>query len=304
MHRILILSLLLAAPVLRAESLSEADREALIEKLDKLRDTAREKAMGRIGAAAAAYREGMASDEAAAELYVKCVEKVEFEDRQRSSKEFRDWKRHHDDQLKDPARRRCLRHQLRWLLLSLEAAEAGEKREALAPKAAEALEAIFGNPEQFDGKVDTLREPVTATVFAKAYNLGGARLENWPLSPLEIGAVFEQVIFPPLARAGKFEALRGQWAKRMGYESAVLEFWSGRDPKDGPSPEQEKFSAETLPELEWRMENALYAAGDERRAALNMLEHLGENLGHPKVREWGEEFRKLVDPPDESAAAE
>jgi hypothetical protein len=303
MQRILFLSLWFAASGLRAEPLSPADREALIERLDKLRDTAREKALGRIGSAAAAYRTAMASDEAAAELYLKCVEKVEFEDRQRSSKEFREWKRHHDDQLKDPARRRCLRHQLRWLLLSLEAAEAGDKREALAPKAAEALEAIFGDPGQFDGKVDTLREPVTGTVFAKAYNLGGAKLENWPLSPLEIGPVFEQVIFPPLARARKFESLRDQWAKRLRYESVVLEFWSGRDKKDGPSPEQEQFIAEGLPELEWRRETSLFQAGDQRRAALHMLEHLEVNLAHPKVREWGEEFRKLVEPTPAAAAA-
>ena len=297
MRHIFFLCLMLAAPLLRAESLSAADREALIERLDKLSDSAREKVMGRIGTAAAAYRAAMVSDEAAAELYVKCVEKVEFEDRQRSSKEFRDWKRSQGGMLKDPANRRCWRHQLRWLLLTLEAAEEQGDRKELAVKAAEAMDAIFGNPEQFDGKVDALREPVTGTVFARAYGLGATKLEDWPLSPLESGAVFERLIFPPLVRARKFDALRDQWAKRVRYERVPLEFWSGRDPKDGPSPEEEKFSAEMQPELEWRMESALYLAGDERRAALRMLEHIEENLSHPKAREWGADFRKLVEPP-------
>jgi hypothetical protein len=298
MHRLLALTLLFAAPAVRAEPLSLADREVLLEKLAKLHDSAREKAMGRIGSAIAAFRTGMASDDAAAELYLKCVEKVEFEDRRRSSQEFREWKRHQDDRLKDPGLRRCLRHQLRWLVLSLEAAEAGDNRDALAPKAVEALDAIFGNPDQFEGNVDPLREPVTSTVFARAYNLGGAKLKNWPLSPLDIGEVFDLVIFPPLIKDGKFDALRDQWLKRVRYETTVREAWTG-DPgkKNERSLEYEKFIAETLPDLKWQMEESLYAAGDERRAAANMLAHLEENLTHPKAREWGERFLKQIEPP-------
>jgi len=297
MHRLLALTLLVATPALRAEPLSQADREALIERLAKLHDSAREKALGRIGTAIAAFRAGMASDDAAAELYVKCVEKVEFEDRRRSSREFREWKRHQDDRLKDPGLRRCLRHQLRWLVLSLEAAEAGEERDALAPKAAEALDAIFSDPGQFAGNVEPLREPVTSTVFARAYNLGGARLKDWPLSPLDLSAVFDLVIFPPLVKEAKFDALREQWLKRVRYETIARDDWRGDEGKAKErSPDYEKFLAETLPELKWQMEESLYDAGDERRAAINMLAHLEANLTHPKAREWGESFLKRVEP--------
>ncbi len=310
MHRTCLLALLFSAPLLPAEPLSEADREALIEKLDDLRDNAKEKAMGRIGAAAAAFRAGMASDEAAVDLYLKCIEKVEFEDRKRSSQEFREWKRRQDDRLKDEGLRRSLRHQLRWLVLTLEAAEAGEKRDDLAPRAAEAVDAIFSNPEQFDGNVGALREPVTNTVFARAYNLGGAKVENWPLSPLEINQVFNQIVFPPLRGEGKLDALREQWLKRIRYEGVVREYWSGGEPGRGKgeerSPEYEKFISETLPDLKWQMEEDLYKAGDQRRAALNMLEHIETHLTHAKAREWGDRFRALIDPPkvEEGAPAE
>ena len=67
MHRICLSALLFSAPLLQADPLSQADREALIEKLDALRDNAREKALTKIGSAAAAFRAGMASDEAAVE---------------------------------------------------------------------------------------------------------------------------------------------------------------------------------------------------------------------------------------------
>lgn len=306
MHRTFLIAFLFSAPLLHADPLSQADREALIEKLDDLRDNAKEKAMGRIGSAAAAFRAGMASDEAAVALYLKCIEKVEFEDRKRSSQEFREWKRRQDDRLKDAGLRRSLRHQLRWLVLTLEAAEAGDERKGLAVKAAEAVDSIFGNPEQFDGNVGALREPVTNTVFARAYNLGGAKVENWPLSPLEISLVFNQIIFPPLRVEGKFDALREQWAKRIRYEGIVREYWSGggngRGRNDERSPEYEKFIAETLPDLRWQMEEDLYKAGDQKRAALKMLEHIEANLTHAKAREWGDRFRTLIDPPAVTAA--
>ena len=305
MHRTCLLALLISAPLLHADPLSQADREALIEKLDALRDNARAKAMTKIGAAAAAFRAAMASDEAAVKLYLDCIEKVEFEDRQRSSQEFREWKRRQDDRLKDEGLRRSLRHQLRWLVLSLEAAEAGDKREALAPKAAEAVDSIFGNPEQFDGNVAALREPVTNTVFARAYNLGGAKLEDWPLSPLEVSAVFNQILLPPLRAAGKHDELRAQWTKRIRYEGIVHEHWSGgeggREKHDERSPEYEKFIAETLPDLRWQMEEDLFKAGDQKRAAINMLEHIETHVTHTKARDWAERFRTLVSPPEPAA---
>jgi hypothetical protein len=307
MHRICLSALLFLAPLLHADPLSQADREALIEKLDALRDNAREKALTKIGSAAAAFRAGMASDEAAVKLYLECIEKVDFADRQRSSQEFREWKRRQDDRLKDEGLRRGLRHQLRWLVLSLEAAEAGDKRDALAGRAAEAVDSIFSNPEQFGGNVGALREPVTNTVFARAYNLGGAKLENWPLSPLEVSAVFEQILFPPLRKEGKHDELRTQWAKRIRYEGILREHWSGgeagRGKGDERSPEYEKFISETLPDLRWQMEVDLFKAGDQKRAALNMLEHIEANVTHTKARDWAEVFRTLVDPPAAAAAS-
>jgi hypothetical protein len=304
MHRHAALALMFAAPLVHADPLSEADREALIEQLDNLRDNAKEKAMGRIGTAAAAFRAAMASDEAAVDLYLKCVEKVDFEDRKRSAQEFREWKRRQSDRLKEDGLGRCLRHQLRWLVLTLEAAEAEGDFSKLAPRAAEAMDSIFGNPEQFEGNVGPLREPVTNTVFARAYNLGGAKVENWPLSPLDVATIFGQILLPPLRAEGKHDTLREQWLKRIRYEGIVREYWSGgggpRGRQTERSPELERFIAETLPDLKWQMEEDLYKSGDQKRAAVNMLAHIEAHLTHAKAREWAERFRNLIDPPKEA----
>lgn len=322
MHRTALFALLLpAAPLaVQADPLSDADREALIEKLDNLRDTAREKALGRISIALSAYRAAMASDETAMEFYLKCVEKVDFTDQNRSSQDFREWERRQKDRLKEDGFSRCLRHQLRWLVLTLEAAEAQGKYKDLAPKASNALDDIFNSPEQFGGNVGTLREPVTNTVFARAYNIGGAKVESWPLSPLEISAVFNQILFPPLKSTGKLDLLREQWQRRIRYEGIVRHEMTGNGGGgngggesrgrgdngrgEGQSTEYEKFVSETLPDLKWQMEEDLYKAGDQQRAAVNMLAQIESHLTHPKAREWAERFRSLIDPPKAEAPKE
>ena len=303
--RICLLAAALAFPTLHASPLSEADREALIEKLDGLRDTAQAKAMGRIGSAASAFKAGMASDDAAVDLYLKCVEKVDFKDKDRSSQDFRDWKRRQGDRLKNPEIRRAMRHQIRWLHLTLEAAENEGKFEKLAPKAADILEGIFGNPEQFGDRVDILRENVQGTVFARAYNLGGVTIEKWPLAPLQVSEIFDRVILPDLRAKKKFDSMREQWKRRITYEGISAENWIPAGDRKGEADrvaESNRFTSEKIFELQWEMQMDLFKSGDQKVAALGMLKHIESNLGHAKARTWAEQFRQLVDPKKQAPA--
>lgn len=310
MSRNLLLALLLAAPIVHADPLSQADREALIEKLDALKENAKEKAIGKVDSAASAFRAAMASDEAAIELYLKCVEKVEFTDQKKTAQEFREWKRTRGEQLEADGMGRCLRHQLRWLVLTMDAAVADGKTADLASRASDALESIFGSPQQFDGNVQPLREPVTNSIFARAYGLGAIKANNWPLSPLEVAQVYNQVIFPPLREKHNISTLREQWMKRIRYEGVIHQYWGGqggngrrgeREKKpEGTSPEYEKFLTETQPDLMWQMEEDLYKSGDQKNAAVAMLKHIEENITHPKAREWAERFRNLIEPQKEA----
>lgn len=321
MHRSCLLAtvtLLAAAPLCHADPLSEADKQALIEKLEALRDNVKSKALSRMGAAVQAYRAGMASDDAAMELYLKCVEKVDFEEQNKSSQDFREWKRRQGDRLESAGFKASLRHELRWLIMTLEAAEKPEKIADLAPRASEALTAIFENPDQFDGNADALHSPVTSTVFARAYSLGMVKPEKWPLSPMDIGPVFDQVILPPLRAKGSFDAMREQWARRIRYEGVSRQSFhgggeggggggrGGRGEKEKPkheeaNPEYEKFITETQPEMVWQMELDLFKSGDQKRSAVKMLEHIEGHITHPKARDWGQQFRTLIDPPKTEA---
>lgn len=299
MLRSSLLALLLATPVLHAESLTQADKEALMEKLDALSDTAKEKAMSRIGSAISAFRAGMASDEAAVNLYMECVEKVQFKDQKRSAQDFREWKRRESERLDQEGLKRCLRHQLRWLMLTMEAAEKPDEASALAPRASEALDSIFSSPDQFEGNVEALRQPVTESMFARAYGLGNLKAEKWPLSPLDLPQVFDQIMLPPLRGKGSYDGMREQWQRRIRYEGIVRQSFTGRrekGKKEESSPEYDKWISEGQPDMVWQMELDLYKAGDQKKAAVRMLEHLETNVTHPKARDWGMQFRTLIEP--------
>jgi hypothetical protein len=288
----------------RSEPLSAADREALLEKLEKLRESADAKVDARFRTALAAYRNAVGSDDEAISLYLKCTEKVNFEDQQKKPSEFREWKRKEDERLSDPALRDALRIQLRWLILTLQAASEKANRNDLASSALDIVDSVFSDPKKLRSQTGLLGEDVTATVFARAYEIGNLKLEKWPLSPTSLAQIYDEVLLPPLRHPDRVGQLRSAWIKRIQQEGAMREFWSPAPKEtrrigmaeDQRPPEYDQFLADTVPQLQWQMELDLFRAGDEGEAAMRMLAHLEKHINHKSAREWGEEFGALLRP--------
>ena len=290
--------LALSCPTAFAQKLSNSDREALLEKLEKIREEADSKVDARFRAAITAYRAAMVSDDTAMDLYLKCEEKVNFEDMQKSGSDFRDWKKSNDDKFSDKSFREALRQQLRWLVLTLEAASEDPDTDKLATEASKVLESIVSQADDFTKFRSVLQQPATASVFARAYDINGVKVEKWPLSPLPVTAIYEQVILPPLRRPDRLAALADAWDKRMIQESTLLDAWDADSDGKGKSgehgPAYEKFVSETLPALRWERELDLFRNGDERAAALRMLTHIEGNLSHENAPKWADEFSTLL----------
>lgn len=300
----------LAAGNAHAQALSDADREALLGNLEKLRETAVAKIDGKYRVALAAFRSAMGSDDQAMELYLNCVERVNYDEQQRKTQDFREWKRKEADRLADPAFRRALRVQLSWLILTLQASADKPDAVKLRADAEEILDSIFRDAEKLKGQEKMLGESVNSSVFARAYEINRLKVENWPLAPINLEEIYSDIILPPLRNAAHLPALRTAWIKRIQQDMAKHEFLSGggegrgQDPRrpgpttpsTGNSPEYEKFLTENVPQLQWNMEMDLFHAGDESGAAVRMLAHLEKNINHPSAREWGEQFKKLLTP--------
>lgn len=298
-----------------ADPLSSADREALLESLEKLRDNANAKVDARFRLAIAAYKEAMTSEETAIEFYLKCIEKVNFEDQQKKNSDFREWKKKEEDRLKDQGFRLALRYQLRWLILTLMASSEKTKLSDIIPEGQEVVDSIFRDASRLGDQMQTLAQPVTGTIFARAYEIGGVENDKWPQSPVNLDSFYGQIVFPPLRMPSRVDSLRAAWIKRIQQEGIKVEAMGmngngGRRNGQplGPRPaETERFIAETVPQLQWQMEMDLFRAGDEAGAAMRMLAHIEKHLAHKSSREWGEDFRNLLKPkekPVPTAAAD
>ena len=300
----LVLCLVLLAVRVVAEPLTASDREALLENLDKLRGIVTERVDSRFRAAIVAYRGGMASDGAALEFYLKCVDKVKFEDQYKKAADFREWKKKEEAKLSETSLRRALVYQLRWLVLTLQAASENADRAKIVAEAQQQIDEVMHDAGVLTNQSEVLSQNVIGTVFAKAYEVGAIDLEQWAYSPYSIGEAYEQIILPAYRAGGDVNALRACWIKRITQEGVLHEPASAKvktnshalAPESNRSAGMKKFLAETQPSLQWMMEKDLFRCGDQRGAAVRMVAHIEKHLAHPNVRDWGDELKAMLAP--------
>lgn len=318
---ILLLGIALSTQVVHAQALSNADRAALLGNLDKMREEAESVLDGRYRLAVSAYRNALSSEDATMDLYLKCYEKVNFEDQKKKAMDFREWKRTEGEKMADPAFRTALRHQLRWLILSLQAASLNPDRAKLSADAMQAVDAIFADARSLKGQGQLLGQAVTGTVFARAYDIRNVKADGWSFSPVDLASIYDKTVMPPLRNAAHLGTLRSAWTKRIQQETIKQEFLDTRRREENrreeggknnrrddeeqqrigmadamQSPEYQKFLDEELPKLQWEMEVDLYKAGDETGAANRMLAFLQKNVRHPSSREWADQLKTLLTP--------
>lgn len=306
---ILLISASLSLNCVQAAALTGVDRETLLERLEKLQNASASNSNARYRIAMAAYNNAVGSNEAAIELYLNCMEKVNFKDQQKKAAEFREWKRKESDKLADPGLRIAIHYQLRWLILSLQSTSENADRPKLAAEAQQVVDAIFSDPEKLKNQAALLGQSVTSSIFALAYEIDSVKVENWALSPIQLDQIYDQMLLPPLRSPNSVEELRATWIKRILQEGAKAEHWADNNKEDRrigmatamKPPSYEKFLADDQPKLQWQMELDLFSNGDESGAAVRMLAHLQKYLNHPSAREWEEQFRKLLKPDTEAS---
>ncbi|MEI7956755.1 MAG: hypothetical protein WCJ66_16445 [Verrucomicrobiota bacterium] len=285
---------------LAADPLSQADRKTLLENLEKLRETVTGRVDARFRAAITAYRAAMGDEKTVMEFYLKCEKKVNFEDKHRKASEFNDWKKRQEEHLNDPTTRRALMHQLRWLVLTLQAASDKADLNKLAPEAQQIVDDLFGDVPTLTSQQEILGQNATSSVFARAYDIAGVKLEKWPFSPINLAQIYDTVLLPKCRASGDILALRAGWLKRLRQEGVFFENVHTKGKFNGkalvPDVAQEKFVTETLPDLQWQMETDLFRCGDQRGAATRMIAHIEKHLVHRHAKEWSDELKVLLSP--------
>lgn len=300
-------------PATAAEDLSDKDREALLSKLDVIRDDNQAKVAARFRTATAAFTSAMSSNSEALKFYLDCTKKVDFDDKDRPFREFREWRDRNDEKFSSQEFRLALRYQLRWFVLTLKAASDIEDASELSGEASAIIGDMFSNTEKLQGQKGVLQQGVNGTIFARAYKLNNISVKKWPMSPLPMASVFDQVILPPLRNRGNVERLHSAWESRIRFEGQVVKILAAslrssggskdRNKKDNEALAYERFVTERQPDLIWAMEVDCFKAGDEREGARRMFRHLTSNLSHSKASAWESQFRELITPKSRGEAA-
>ena len=276
--------------------LTDLDVEELLERLDDLEEGAGGRQAIRLGAAKAALSSALKNEAAAWDLYTNCVEKVQFIDQGRPPQAFREWKRNAKDRL-GPQFPLLLRHQLNWLLMGIEVAGAAEVTPAMSAKGIERLDQLVKDLPDMSAHENALREEnVMKSAFAKSYGLDALALENWPGEPLKIEEVYNNFILPPLRNPKSLAALKTAWTKRIEQEGFIaIPGAAAKGVRDEVREARRKvFLEEKRPQLLWDMEVDLFKAGDQRGAAVRMVEHIKKNHGHKNEGKWIGEFKELI----------
>lgn len=298
MMKYLLISLALNISV-SAQELTEVDRDLLLDKLKEIQQSANNAAKGRFASAVTAFRAAAESDVAASELYLKCVEKVDFQDEAKKAKDFREWRKRHKDRRDSPGFRRALRYQLKWLLATIEVSQDPDVRKRMPDTAISAIETILADADTLKGNTGILQQSVLASYFARAYDLSSLQVENWVTSPFDITGLYEGVILPPWQNSDSVTMLEKGWNKRIEHTGLAIKAFSKEGEKDR-LPEFEKWHKNGRLDLIWSKESDLFTYGNQRTAALRMLDHVKENLSHPKAPSWVADFTSMVKKTEEA----
>lgn len=289
------ITLLFLSPLASAQdTLTEKELGTLLKRLAALKDEAGQRKSGRVATAVAAYKNALAGNEATIDLYLQCIEKVRYADQNRPLIEFREWKRTQKDKFGELSFREALRHQLRWLMLGLEVASKELDPTDMAEKAAEIVATITRDARALAPHMAILRENSFGSVFANAYRVSHLAPENWPASPLPIGAVYETAILPRFRHEGNIKRLEAAWTARIEQEAILVTMEAEVDKERGEA-KLDRFNTEERPQLVWKMGTDIFKAGGQRQSAAKMLVFLEANLGHRSAVEWAAEMKELLE---------
>ena len=290
--------LALTLSVACGEELSEADRETILQRLEAIQDASNARVDQKFRSAMSALSAASGSESAALNLYLDCVKLVNFDKEDKSHVEFREWQRKNKEKYSEASFKLALKYQLQWLILVIKAASEDPDMDQIANDAAGLLGSIIARADDLNGQRATLQQGVNSSVFAKAYEINDIRVEELPMAPLQIDAIYEQLLLPPLRDPDRINSLRSAWQKRIAQKGELIRQWSVKPDehlRQGERPpEYEKFIEEQVPQLRWAMEVDVFNAGDERGAAIAMLQHIEKHLAHQSATQWAEQFTSLL----------
>ncbi len=272
---------LAAAGAARAQDeLPDEVREKILEKLEKLTESAVESKFGKFSSAATAFQAAAASPATAYEFYVDCYKLVYFDREGKSFSEFREWKAENAQKLRATEYANALQMQLQYLALTIRYINMEDQSQIVAPLSAY-IDSLVANEKRIGRQRRVLQEDISLSVFAQAYRLQNAIIDqkSWETVPINLHGHFQRVILPILRESGTTDSIAAAWDRYIQLEAALV---ANREDVGM----EEEFKERRLPSLQWAKWSDVADHGGRPKAAAAMLALLEKNIHHDEAENW------------------
>lgn len=209
-----------------SESLDYQAKQQLIETLKEILQGNKSRERSAVTSALDAFRPAAMDDKAAYNLYENCIRKKEFTEKDKNESEWRKWKNDNKDKSNDLAFRKALQYQFQWAVITLQAAS--EPQDSFdpaqyTPQILSILESIGGNYKDLKKRKGDLAQNLLQGPVGEVYGVSQIKPEQWPGNLMDVGGIFESLIFPKFRETSNVSGLRNAWDKRIRLEAQFME---------------------------------------------------------------------------------
>ncbi|MEG0587922.1 MAG: hypothetical protein RR506_08475 [Akkermansia sp.] len=283
---------LLSPCVTNAEPLNDEAKETLLSNLKELLRGNRNLEKSTIAKAISTLSSVASDGDAIADLLEKCSQKRSIDDKNKNEKDKRKWRKDNKDFFNDPILKKALIYQCQWAILTLQAASVPEDSfdpTEYTSKIVSFIQSIASNYEELKPQKGALSASLLQGPIGEVLGVSGIRPKEWPENIMDVGSVFETIIFPPLRKSMNSSGLRNAWEKRIKFEAifsgTVDEEEKQKDDNErgkrktiktlaaskGSQSKLSESAVNAIEELRWKCELDCCKHGDESQAYFNMF---------------------------------
>lgn len=291
-----------------AEELKKADLEKMVASLENMRKAVIARNAKMNGVALRAFQKHGASQVSANAFYLECLKKLRFTDEGKRAEAWRTYRENNDDTFNSVYHRTAKQLELKYLVLTIRAAEAKDRRDLMAP-----LIAFIDQILAVDGRAYEHMEGSGGSIFVEAYKIEGTiDPGDWESDPTNIQGIYDQAILPHMRKhrdprlvtawRSKIDQMRkfaesekvGRAREEREEEREARRRSRGsnrNDPRLRAEAREEvdpyeEFYTETLPEMKWEMCEDLVKYGFRNEALPLMFDVIREHPKYPGVHTW------------------
>ena len=285
----LLFSVLNLSAVAQTDVLTPSQQKQLLERLSDLEKVASQVRNTVYSSALTDLKAAVGQPRRCADLYVDCVNEVDFRSQGKKMSEFSDWKKRNLKLVREDDHERALQLQVRYLIMTMNLfrIEEWEEVQGLIGSVLDYLDAV-AEAESVRG---VNRQPVLKSNLNQSYFVRRYKLEKslnpkfgWVMNAGDFKGIYNKFIFPNIIGNGDRDLLDQVWSRRLKQEKVIAD----------KAERLSEFMEFDVPALEWNKAKNIYDMGNRREAFLMMLGIIKNQTNHPEALNWIAEFKTLV----------